>query len=75
MLGGFHTVKYLQHRIEEYITGSELEEPPRQTRVLELKLFTLSYMVGTMCDQVAYVKKFRIHVKKITKFALKKVYN
>ena len=25
-----------------------------------------------MCDQVAYVKKFRIHVKKITKFAREK---
>ena len=38
MLGGFHTVKYLQHRMEEYITGSELEEPPRQTRVFGVKI-------------------------------------
>ena len=59
MLGDFHIVKYLQHRTEEYITGSELEEPPRQTRVFGVKIIHSALhgrhyvRSGSLCKKVS----------------------
>ena len=49
MLGGFHTVKWLQDSIGKYIRGSALDESLRQTRVFGVKI------VDSVLDGMHYV--------------------
>ena len=49
MLGGFHTVKWLQDSIGKYIRGSALDESLRQTRVFGVKI------VDSVLDGMYYV--------------------
>ena len=49
MLGGFHTVKWLQDSVGKYIRGSALDESLRQTRVFGVKI------VDSVLDGMHYV--------------------